>query len=141
MGMINVMEDFNVIIRKFLNKLDELSESYEEFLDTDVRDAIFEVICPYLVWGMKIESRPKVFEMYTAAGDEDVSRIVCSFIREINSTSFANVELGQARLDILQDETNKSSTKKSFIDYVGFNALERCPKSVPDHRFEEVGYE
>jgi hypothetical protein len=130
------------LFERFFNQLEILSQKYEEFMDTEVRDALHITINHYFIWEKKYNSLPVSYGMYSLEADRDVTQVVAKFIIAANNFAKANsVPLGQARLDLLQNPNTRTSCGHRYYEFIGHVDKPLSPEPLPRFLFEEGEYD
>lgn len=89
-------------VRKLYYTLSEIESEHDDVTDTDVREALHEVVTFGFVWGRRLPASLRTLRMLSREGDARVISAVVSFLRDADGL-FAGVRFGQERLDVLQD--------------------------------------
>lgn len=76
------MKKFEEIYLHYLNELDELSQTYDELTDTDVRERLRDIIDWFFVWGHETKNFPKRFAMFSSKADKKVRTATLHFIEQ-----------------------------------------------------------
>lgn len=130
------------LIWTLLVELERLASKYAELTDTDVREAIHLTLNYYYVWGEKPYGYPVSFGMFTPEGDRDIACVVERFLISANDDPhLANIPIGKARLDLLQDSTLETPGGNRFYHFLGCVDEPLPSDSLPRYLFEAGDYE
>ena len=126
---------------RFFSELEQLAQKHDELYDTDVREALADTLNYYFVWGKTADSFPRSYQMFSAKGDAAVGEAVSTFLESaIPLAESLGLDVGQARLDALQDESIVTPEGESYDSFIG-HADEPSPAELADARFEPGEYD
>lgn len=114
--------EFRSLLTRFLNSLEDYSGEYPEINDTDVREAIAEVLNRYFVWGHAPETaKPPVnFGMFSVAGNLAVSGAVQDFLTAALALPVVqSTPPGERRHALLQDLDAKTRRGETYYLFFG----------------------
>ncbi len=123
------------------NELEQISIEHEELTDTDVRECLHLTLNYYFVWGRDRTLFPRTFRMFTRAADLQVAAVVRRFLDAVASSHhMAGAPMGQARLDLLQADTERTTGGLPYDVFIGHVGVVLPPEPLPEDMFEEPEY-
>lgn len=129
-------------VAEFYNELEPLSDEHIELTDTDVREAIHLALNYYFVWGKARARLPISYYMFSLEADRAVARAVERFLVAADDCfEISRIPLGQARLDLLQDESIRTPCSETYDLFIGHSDEPLQPDQLPQRMFEEPDYE
>jgi hypothetical protein len=106
--------------QKFLFELEELSHTYDELIDTDVREALHLTLNYFFVWGKEHDRLPISYCMFSRNGNQAVAQAVKRFLAMVgNYADLDDIPLGQARLDLLQNSSIRTLGEHLYDEFIG----------------------
>jgi hypothetical protein len=69
-----------------LTAFDQISETHEEILDTDVREAMHHALNYYFVWGHDRSLKPRHYRMFTPDGNRLVAQAIERFLDSVEAS-------------------------------------------------------
>ena len=90
-------------IDRLFDDLDAIADAHDDLTDTDVREAIDEVLAHAFVWGQPLPAWPRTFRMLSRAGDQRVSRAVQRFLAHALLHAAAPRASGRAVAEFIGD--------------------------------------
>jgi hypothetical protein len=126
-------------VRALLDDLEGIATDYDEFTDTDVREALHRTLTRYFVWGQEREALPICFGMRSKNGDARVRAAVGRFLEAVAGE--ADIAVGQARLDILQDKSVRAAGGMQYDELFGHRDVPLSLEALPKHMFTEGHYD
>lgn len=105
-------------LQKLLNRLDGISENYEEVNDTDVREQMAEAIYHGFIVQTPGYTLPAEFGMFQPAGDAAVRRVLADFLPEACA---AGIATARERFAAFQDISVVSDAGNPYEEYFGYS--------------------
>ncbi|MCA8939300.1 MAG: hypothetical protein KDB07_05820 [Planctomycetes bacterium] len=129
-------------IERFYNELETLDQRFPETTDSDVCDYLHETLTHYFVWKQSLAKLPQVYGMFSAAGDRAMCKVVNAFLTEACALADeAGLEAGQARLDVLQDESIETEGGENYDLFLGHSDEPLELEPLEAFRFELGEYD
>ena len=112
-------------IDRLFDDLDAIADAHDDLTDTDVREAIDEVLAHAFVWGQPLPAWPRTFRMLSRAGDQRVSRAVQRFLAQVTaSDELRAVPCGAPRHALLHAAAPRASGR-AVAEFIGDGARPR----------------
>lgn len=135
-------KDITNTIKALYTELERLSETYEELMDTDVRESLHLTLNFFFVWGNDLNRLPISYGMFTLEGDKAVAGAVAQFLISICSTpELKEVSVGKERLALLQNPEITTSNGCQYDEFIGHMDEPLPPEDLPDDLFDEGDYD
>jgi len=128
---------------KLLNSLEAAAIRDEEVTDTDVREAMALVLNYYFVWGKNRRPYPCTYRMFSRRGDRRVAKAIRRFLKfAASSKELAEISIGQARLDFLQNTSHRTpKLGMTYDDLMGYMEAPLDPETLPEDVYEKGEYD
>ncbi|AKU94641.1 hypothetical protein AKJ09_01305 [Labilithrix luteola] len=100
------------------DELGTLADEYDEFTDTDVREAVHMTLTRHFVWGEREEPLPVSYGMRSAEGDALIRTNIEEFLRW-TFEEVSRIPPGKPRLMLLQDPDIQAANGMRYDELFG----------------------
>ena len=101
-------------------KLEQLLASYEELMDTDVRQSLHLTLEQFFVWGKELDRLPISYGMFSLSGDKSVASVVNSFLLSVSRLpELRDIPIGKERSDLLQNRAITTPNGRQYDEFIG----------------------
>jgi len=127
-------------IQKMFDDFGALADAYDEFTDSDVREAVHRTLTRHFIWGKIEEQLPISYGMRSAQGDALVRSVIAELLRG-TSEQVSRIPLGGPRLAILQDPDIRAANGMRHDELFGHRDEPLPLAPLPAHMFADPRYE
>lgn len=115
------------LLRRLLDRLDEIGAGHEELYDSDCRERMSNAIVEGFVRGKGTSDLPDHFGLHSTEGDQAVRAAIAKYITSANEKAAKEgLSSFHERLSAFQDSSVQSEQEGNFFDdFFGYSAPEQ----------------
>ncbi|QPJ63156.1 MAG: hypothetical protein G3M70_15245 [Candidatus Nitronauta litoralis] len=103
---------------------------------------LHETLNYFFIWGKDVDKLPINYGMFSLKGDKAVANVINKFLSTaVPSVAIGGIPVGQARFDILQDESFKTPGGNYYDLFIGHIEKPLPSNPLPDYFFEPGNYD